>query len=34
MQAIAVMEKAELAKIFTKATEAALARAKEIAAGK
>lgn len=34
MQAVAVMEKAELAKIFTKATEAALARAKEIAAGK
>ncbi|MFM2024968.1 MAG: hypothetical protein RLZZ56_981 [Actinomycetota bacterium] len=34
MQAIAVLEKAELAKIFTNATEAALARAKEIAAGK
>ena len=34
MQAVAVMEKAELAKLFTKATEAALARAKEIAAGK
>jgi len=34
MQAVAVMEQAELAKIFTKATEAALARAKEIAAGK
>ena len=34
MQAVAVMEKAELAKIFTKATEAAFARAKEIAAGK
>ena len=34
MQAVAVLEKAELAKVFTKATEAALARAKEIAAGK
>jgi hypothetical protein len=34
MQAVAVMEQAELSKIFTKATEAALARAKEIAAGK
>ncbi len=34
MQAIAVMQQAELAKLFTKATEAALARAKEIAAGK
>jgi pyrroline-5-carboxylate reductase len=34
MQAVAVMEQAELAKVFTKATEAALARAKEIAAGK
>ncbi len=34
MQAVAVMEKAELAKIFTEATEAALARANEIAAGK
>ena len=34
MQAIAVMEKAELSKLFTKATEAALARAREIAAGK
>jgi pyrroline-5-carboxylate reductase len=34
MQAIAVMEKGELATLFTKATEAALARAKEIAAGK
>lgn len=34
MQAVAVMEKAELAKIFTEATEAALARAKEIAAGR
>jgi pyrroline-5-carboxylate reductase len=34
MQAVAVLETAELAKIFTKATEAALARAKEIAAGK
>jgi pyrroline-5-carboxylate reductase len=34
MQAVAVVEKAELAKLFTKATEAALARAKEIAAGK
>ena len=34
MQAVAVMEKAELAKLFTTATEAALARAKEIAAGK
>ena len=34
MQAVAVMEKAELARLFTKATEAALARAKEIAAGK
>ena len=34
MQAIAVMEKGELASLFTKATEAALARAKEIAAGK
>ncbi|MEN9608691.1 MAG: hypothetical protein RLZZ06_622, partial [Actinomycetota bacterium] len=34
MQAIAVMEKAELTALFTKATEAALARAKEIAAGK
>lgn len=33
MQAVAVMEKAELSKLFTKATEAALARAKEIAAG-
>jgi pyrroline-5-carboxylate reductase len=34
MQAVAVMEKAELAKLFTQATEAALSRAKEIAAGK
>lgn len=34
MQAIAVMEQADLSKLFTKATEAALARAKEIAAGK
>jgi pyrroline-5-carboxylate reductase len=34
MQAVVVMEQAELAKVFTKATEAALARAKEIAAGK
>jgi pyrroline-5-carboxylate reductase len=34
MQAVAVMEKAELAKLFTQATEAALARAKEIASGK
>lgn len=34
MQAVAVMEQAELSKIFTKATEAALARAKEIAGGK
>ncbi len=34
MQAVAVLEKAELAKVFTKATEAALARAREIAAGK
>ena len=34
MQAVAVMEQAELSKLFTKATEAALARAKEIAAGK
>jgi pyrroline-5-carboxylate reductase len=34
MQAVAVMEKAELSKIFTEATKAALARAKEIAAGK
>lgn len=34
MQAVAVMEKAELSKIFTEATAAALARAKEIAAGK
>ncbi|MEY4275808.1 MAG: hypothetical protein RIS26_271 [Actinomycetota bacterium] len=34
MQAIAVMEQGELATLFTKATEAALARAKEIAAGK
>jgi pyrroline-5-carboxylate reductase len=34
MQAVAVMEKAELVKLFTKATEAALVRAKEIAAGK
>ena len=33
MQAVAVMEQAELAKLFTKATKAALARAKEIAAG-
>lgn len=33
MQAVAVMEQAELAKLFTKATNAALARAKEIAAG-
>lgn len=34
MQAVAVLEKAELAKLFTRATEAALARAKEIAAGR
>jgi pyrroline-5-carboxylate reductase len=34
MQAIAVMEKAQLEKVFTEATKAALARAKEIAAGK
>jgi pyrroline-5-carboxylate reductase len=34
MQAVAVMEKAQLSKIFTEATKAALARAKEIAAGK
>ena len=34
MQAIAVMEQGELAKLFTKATNAALARSKEIAAGK
>ena len=34
MQAVAVMEQAKLSKVFTKATEAALARAKEIAAGK
>ena len=34
MQAVAVMEKAELSKLFTKATEAALARAKEIAEGR
>ena len=34
MQAIAVMEQGELATLFTKATEAALARAKEIAAGR
>ena len=34
MQAVAVMEQADLSKLFTKATEAALARAKEIAAGK
>lgn len=34
MQAISVMEKAELEKVFTEATKAALARAKEIAAGK
>ena len=34
MQAVAVLEKAELSKLFTEATKAALARAKEIAAGK
>jgi pyrroline-5-carboxylate reductase len=34
MQAVAVLEQAELAKVFQKATEAALARAKEIASGK
>jgi pyrroline-5-carboxylate reductase len=34
MQAVAVLEKAKLAEIFTEATKAALARAKEIAAGK
>lgn len=34
MQAVAVLEQAELAKLFSKATEAALARAKEIASGK
>jgi len=34
MQAVAVLEQAELAKLFRKATEAALARAKEIASGK
>ena len=34
MQAVAVLEQAELAKVFAKATNAALARAKEIAAGK
>lgn len=34
MQAIGVLEKAQLADLFTKATNAALARAKEIAAGK
>lgn len=34
MQAVAVLEQAELAKLFSKATAAALARAKEIASGK
>ena len=34
MQAVAVLEQAELARVFSKATEAALARAKEIASGK
>lgn len=34
MQAVAVLEQAELAKVFQKATEAALTRAKEIASGK
>ena len=34
MQAIAVLEKGDLAALFTKATEAALARAKEIASGR
>jgi pyrroline-5-carboxylate reductase len=33
MQAIGVLEQAQLAELFTKATNAALARAKEIAAG-
>jgi pyrroline-5-carboxylate reductase len=34
MQAIGVLEKAQLSELFNRATEAALARAKEIAAGK
>ena len=34
MRAISVLKEAELAKVFTRATEAALARAKEIASGK
>jgi len=34
MRAISVLEEAELSKVFTRATEAALARAKEIASGK
>lgn len=34
MQAISVLEKAQLSELFNRATEAALARAKEIAAGK
>jgi len=34
MQAIGVLEQAQLAELFAKATNAALARAKEIAAGK